>query len=85
MPGREQSRRRNVRSRELIDQLPDLVLVTDASGRYVDANRTAVDVLGYDIDQIRRMRINDLVLAPEEWTQRQFRRLLDEAAPAPPE
>lgn len=41
------------------------VFVADAEGNYVDANEFGLSLLGYDLDELRKLNLRD-VLAPEE-------------------
>ena len=58
----------------LVDGLPDAVLVTDEDGRYVYANRTALALLGYAMEDLLAMSIADLVSASEGWTESEYER-----------
>jgi PAS domain S-box-containing protein len=48
------------RFRSYIDQAPLAVLVADEHGRFLDSNRAASDLLGYDADAFRNMSITDI-------------------------
>lgn len=53
------------RTRELIEQAPDGIVLADLSGRYVDANSAACRLLGCSREELLTKGISDLVL-PEE-------------------
>ena len=53
------------RARELIEESGDGILVSEASGRYVEANPALCRMLGYSRDQVLRMRAGDLT-APDD-------------------
>ena len=61
---------------EAFNSLPDAVLVADASGRYVDANRAARELLGYSREQLLAMNVTDLVARDGEWAEAEFDRLM---------
>ena len=48
------------RFRGLFEGTADAVLVTDAEGRYVDANPAMCALVGYSRDELRTMRVGDL-------------------------
>ena len=64
------------RYRGLAEQVVDSIFVADAAGRYVDANRPACELLGYTLEELTALRIED-VLTPDEHPKLpdQFRRL----------
>ncbi|HEX7796508.1 MAG TPA: PAS domain S-box protein, partial [Vicinamibacterales bacterium] len=64
------------RYRGLAEQIVEGIFVTDASGRYVDANRSACDLLGYTLEELKTLTVPD-VIPPEELPRlpEQFRRL----------
>jgi PAS domain S-box-containing protein len=66
------------RYRGLADQIADGVFVADPSGRYIDANRTACDLTGYTLEELKGLKLEDL-LAPDELSRlpEQLRRLQD--------
>jgi PAS domain S-box-containing protein len=43
------------------------VLLADPSARYVAANRRALDLLGYSIDELRALNVRDVVVSPERF------------------
>ena len=64
------------RYRGLAEQLVDGIFVTDAEGRYLDANRAGCDMLGYSLDEIKRRTIRDVLPRSElPKLPEQFRRL----------
>ena len=59
--------RRRVTSLEelhLVEQASDGIFVADAQGQYVDVNTGGREMLGYDLDELLQMRMQDLI--PEE-------------------
>ncbi len=48
------------RYRSLLDAVPEAVTVHDRHGHILEANKTAESVYGYPLDQLRRLRIQDL-------------------------
>jgi PAS domain S-box-containing protein len=53
------------RYRGLAEQVVDSIFVSDASGRYVDANRSACELVGYTLEELKTLRVED-VLDSEE-------------------
>jgi PAS domain S-box-containing protein len=51
--------------RLLFEQAPDGIFLADAQGRYQDVNLAGVRMLGYSLEEVRRLTIADIV-APEE-------------------
>jgi len=49
--------------RQLHDQAPDAMLLSDDGGRVLDANRAAAELFDYPVDELRTMNLTDL-LAP---------------------
>ena len=64
------------RYRGLAEQVVDGIFVTDAQGRYVDANQVACDLLGYTLAELKELTVAD-VISSEEMPRLpdQFRRL----------
>jgi PAS domain S-box-containing protein len=60
--------------RRLLDTSRDAVLVTDQSGRYIDANEAALDMLGLTRDQLCRLSVGDLVAMDAGWTDAEWQR-----------
>lgn len=60
----------------LFDRYADAVLVTDADGRYVEANLAATTLLGYSRAELLEMRVSDIV--PSERTEAEFARFASE-------
>ncbi|MBK6728701.1 MAG: EAL domain-containing protein [Xanthomonadales bacterium] len=48
------------RYRTLLDAVPEAVTVHDRHGHILEANRTAEGVYGYPLEQLRRLRVQDL-------------------------
>ncbi len=58
-------RANEARARHLIEELGDGILVSDASGRYVEANPALCRMLGYTRDQLLAMDAGDLTAADD--------------------
>ncbi len=52
----------------IMDQASDGIFVADPSTRYIDANRSALEMVGYDLEELTQLYIRDLV-PPEERDQ----------------
>ena len=50
---------------EAVEHAPVAILVADDEMRYVAANATASELLGYSRDELLRMRITDIASYPE--------------------
>jgi PAS domain S-box-containing protein len=53
------------RYRGLAEQVVDSIFVADAAGRYVDANSAACELLGYTLEELKTLRIEDVLAADE--------------------
>jgi two-component system CheB/CheR fusion protein len=53
------------RYRGLAEQVVDGIVVTDAEGRPLDANRAACDMFGYTLDEMRALRVEEGFAAAE--------------------
>ena len=62
----------------LLDRVPDPVLVTDAEGRFVHANRATTEALGYELDDLVGMSFVDMLTQDRSWTERELARMLRE-------
>jgi len=60
--------------RNLVDAMPDAVLIADADGRYLDANPAALELLGHSLESLRGKTIGDIVVNGPDWTEREFAR-----------
>lgn len=49
--------------RDLIENAPEMIHQVDASGRFVTVNKTELERLGYTLDEMRMMRLDDIVPA----------------------
>jgi len=49
--------------RAVFDGAADAILVADSAGRYIDANRAATELLGYQRDELLEMSVGDLTPA----------------------
>ena len=77
---RAEAQAAEARYRNLFEGAPDAVLVFVADGRVVDANPAATELLGYSVDELRRMRLagGELVVEGAAWAGGDYRRLLEE-------
>jgi PAS domain S-box-containing protein len=64
--------------RALFEESPEAILVADGEGNYVDANPAALVLLGYERDELLRLRIADVVALEPSWTGQEFARYLEE-------
>lgn len=62
----EMLRRSELRSRALFEQSNDAVLLVDMDGRHVDANQRACDMLGYRMEEILQLNVQDVSIVPEQ-------------------
>ena len=62
---RLQAEEAQVRFRGLFEGVPDAILVVDAAGRFIEANRAACQMLGYDLTELLTMDLSDLAPSPE--------------------
>ena len=60
--------------RSLFSGSTDAILVTDESGRYLDANDVALDLLGLTRDGLRRLSVADVVATERVWTDAEWER-----------
>ncbi len=49
----------------IMDQASDGIFVADESTRYIDANHRALEMVGYELEELTRLHIRDLIV-PEE-------------------
>lgn len=54
-----------VRYRDLFHQAADGILVSDASGRYIDVNEKACELLSYSVAELTAMRVDELIEASD--------------------
>ena len=59
---------------QLLDGLADAVLVADADGRYVEANRAACALLDHTREELLSMSVSDVTAHPREWSESEFER-----------
>jgi PAS domain S-box-containing protein len=57
------------------EDVPEAVLTVDAAGRCLDANPSALLLLGYSKDALLRMRIGDLIARDASWVEAELGRL----------
>ena len=57
------------RYRDLFEQSRDGIVVMDRAGKVVDANRRYAEMLGYSLDEVRRLHVWDWDI---QWTQEQL-------------
>lgn len=65
-------------SGELLDGLPDPVLLADAEGRLLEGSQAAADALGWSAEELVGMGIPDLVAQERSWAERELARLVRE-------
>ncbi|MBV9121570.1 MAG: response regulator [Chloroflexi bacterium] len=53
---------------------PHAVLVADADSRYLDANRAAVQLLGFTVEELRELSVADIVSYERQWTAEEWSR-----------
>ena len=75
-----QARAAEARYRGLFEGVADAILVADAAGRYLDANRAATELLGYAREEIRQLGVADVVAAGPDWAAAEYERFLDEGS-----
>jgi PAS domain S-box-containing protein len=63
---------------EILDQLAEAVLITDAAGRYVEVNLAAANLLGRTRAEVLGLSVADVHAGPRERTEAEFARLSDE-------
>jgi PAS domain S-box-containing protein len=66
------------RFRGLFNGAADAILVADAERRYLDANPAALRLLGYGLDELLTLRVEDVVADEPVWTEAEFARMMDE-------
>jgi PAS domain S-box-containing protein len=60
------------RYRTLFEEAADALLLADGESRYLDANRAAELLLGYTRDELRKLRVADIVAAGPTWTEAEY-------------
>jgi PAS domain S-box-containing protein len=60
------------------DDERDLVLIADARSRLVDASPAALELLGLSREHVRRLGVADIVAHSRPWTDREWRRYLEQ-------
>lgn len=60
------------RYRELFEGVADAILVADVDRQYQDANTAATTLLGYERDELLRLRVEDVVAGGPDWTQAEY-------------
>jgi len=53
------------RYRGLAEQVVDGIFITDAAGQYLDANRAACELLGYPLEELKTLKVENVVTAEE--------------------
>ena len=64
------------RFRTLFEQSPDAIFLIDIEGRHIETNRRAADMLGYTVEEMQTLAVNDLSAEPQE-SAGMLKRLLD--------
>ncbi|HEX6399232.1 MAG TPA: PAS domain S-box protein, partial [Actinomycetota bacterium] len=59
---------------EILDLLGDAVMVTDMSGRYVEVNLAAAEMLGYRRAELLGMAVTDIMAWPKERSEAEYAR-----------
>ena len=75
---KEQAEAAEARFRGLLEGVADAILVADAEGRYLDANRAAEELLGYTREELRGLGVADLVAAEAAWTAAEYARFVSD-------
>ena len=60
------------RYRGLFEGVADAILVADAERRYRDANAAASELLGYEREELIRLRVDDVVAVEPGWTEEAY-------------
>ncbi len=77
---RQVAQEAEARYRGLFEGVADALLVADADARYRDANPAAIALLGYGLEELRDLRVADVVAYATEWTAAEYARFRDEGA-----
>jgi len=65
-----------IRYRGLFEGVADAILVADEHRRYSDANVAAMTLLGYERDELLRLRVEDVVANGPVWTREEYDRFV---------
>ena len=60
----------------MFDQILDAVLVADEKMRYLDANQSALDLLGWSLQELQERTVADVVAARRAWTEDEYDRFV---------
>jgi len=52
--------------RSLFEQSKDAIVITSKNGKFIDANHSALELLGYDREEIERMNFQELYVDPDD-------------------
>ncbi|MDP9474054.1 MAG: PAS domain S-box protein, partial [Chloroflexota bacterium] len=74
----EEAQVAEARFRGLFEGVADAILVADVERRYVDANAAASGLLGYEREELLRLRVEDIVTDVPEWTVAEYSRYVAE-------
>ncbi len=74
----EEAQVAEARFRGLFEGVADAILVADVERRYVDANAAASGLLGYEREELLRLRVEDIVTDVPEWTEAEYSRYVSE-------
>ncbi|HEV2072711.1 MAG TPA: PAS domain S-box protein, partial [Thermomicrobiales bacterium] len=67
-----------IRYRTVFTGVADAILVADTKHRYLEANPAATELLGYSRDELLAMRVEDLLVDGQDWTDEEYIRYLSE-------
>lgn len=59
---------------DMLEASADAILICDGTGRYVDANDVALQLVGLDRDELLRLTVADLVADEHAWTEAEWER-----------
>ena len=63
--------------RLLFERSPDAILVAAIDGHYLDANSAALALLGYERDELLRLRLEDIVIPGPSWNPQTYAHFIE--------
>ena len=60
--------------------ISESILVTDEIGRFIDANPAALELLGYSLEELLKLRVPDIVASDPKAVDSEFSRYLKEGS-----